>query len=215
MGFGLIEDAAQAHGATGHGQTVGSLSNLATYSFYPTKNMTTGEGGMVTGRDPDLIERVRLLRNHGMDTPLSPRPSRYECTDDRHCGSNWRMQLKKLAGWNERRRQIASIYDLHLAADVDVPKVTAGIDHVYHQYTIRSPRRADLIASCEQSGVGYGIYYPIPCHRQPSFAQYAGTETLAKTDRAADEVLSLPIRPDLTDNEIECVIAAITKGAKT
>ncbi|MDJ0925027.1 MAG: DegT/DnrJ/EryC1/StrS family aminotransferase [Acidimicrobiia bacterium] len=211
----LIEDAAQAHGAHRNGLPVGALSDLATYSFYPTKNMTTGEGGMVTSRNADLARAVSLLRNHGMER-------RYH--HDR-VGMNARMtdisaaigrtQLRKLEGWNEQRRKIAATYDRHLPSAVDVPLVADDVSHVYHQYTIRTERRDHLIAVCEASGVGYGIYYPIPCHRQPAFARYARGSTLKTSDLAADEVLSIPIRPDLADNEVERVIDAITEGCKT
>jgi dTDP-4-amino-4,6-dideoxygalactose transaminase len=210
----LIEDAAQAHGAKRAGRPVGALSHLSTYSFYPTKNMTTGEGGMVTGRNSDLVARVKLLRNHGME-------KRYHHDI---VGTNARMtdmgaaigrvQLRSIEQWNARRREIASIYDLHLAGVVTTPRVVATAEHVYHQYTLRSDRRKKIIASCEEAGVGYGIYYPIPCHRQEAFRHFASDQELAGTDRAAAEVLSVPIRPDLTDSEIERVIDAITKGAK-
>ena len=210
----LIEDAAQAHGSTRDGLPIGALSDLSTYSFYPTKNMTTGEGGMVTSRNPDLIEAVRLQRNHGMQ-----RRYHHDLV-----GTNARMtdigaaigrvQLKKIAGWNERRRAIAEIYDLHLAGIVGTPPVVANADHVYHQYTIRSEQRDAIVARCEEVGVGYGIYYPIPTHRQTAFARYATRRELVETDRAAATVLSIPIRPDLRQEDIEIVIDTITTGAK-
>ncbi len=211
----LIEDAAQAHGARRDDLPVGALSDLSTYSFYPTKNMTTGEGGMVTGRDPELVAAVKLLRNHGMER-------RYQHDS---IGTNARLtdigaaigrvQLQKLAAWNERRRAIAELYDVHLAGVVTTPTAGANVEHVYHQYTVRSDRRDLLIAACDAAGVGYGIYYPIPCHRQRAFASFAGAADLAETDRAAAEVLSIPIRPDLSDEEVERVIDAIIKGAKS
>ncbi len=211
----LIEDAAQAHGARRNGLPVGALSDLSAYSFYPTKNMTTGEGGMITGHEAALIERVRLLRNHGM-------AQRYHHDI---IGSNGRMtdmaaaigrvQLRKLPGWNDRRREIAAVYDLHLAGVVQTPRVADDTVHVYHQYTIRSGKRDSIVAACGEAGVGFGIYYPIPCHHQEAFRQYASSRELAVTDGAAAEVLSLPMRPDLTDTEIERVIDAVTKGAKS
>ncbi len=210
----LIEDAAQAHGATRAGLPVGALSDLSTYSFYPTKNMTTGEGGMVTSRNPDLIEAVKLQRNHGMQR-------RYHHD---YIGTNARMtdisaaigrvQLKKISDWNQRRSAIAEIYDLHLAGIVTTPPVLEDVDHVYHQYTIRSEQRDEILATCEEAGVGYGIYYPIPTHRQRAFARYAPAQELVETDRAAATVLSIPIRPDLSQEDIEIVIHTIATGAK-
>ena len=125
-----------------------------------------------------------------------------------------RVQLRRLDTWNRQRRAIAATYDLHLAGNVTVPFVAADAYHVYHQYTVRSASRDDLIASCEEAGVGYGIYYPIPCHQQPAFAPYTGRHPLPNTERAAQEVLSLPVRPNLTEQEIERVIDAVNEGAK-
>lgn len=211
----LIEDAAQAHGARRDGLPVGALSHLSTYSFYATKNMTTGEGGMVTSRFPDLSERIRLLRNHGMR-------KRYHHD---YVGGNARMtdmaaalgrvQLAKIPEWTNKRREVAGLYDVHLAGIVRIPQVPETVHHVYHQYTIRSDVRDHIVAACESNGVGYGIYYPIPCHRQASFAAYAGARALPETDRAAAEVLSIPVRPDLSRFEIERVIEVVSAGAKS
>ena len=210
----LIEDAAQAHGATRDGLPVGALSALSTYSFYPTKNMTTGEGGMVTGRDAELVAMAGLLRNHGMDKRYYHDIIGGNARMTDIAAAIGRIQLEQVEAWNGRRREIAATYDLHLAGIVTTPSVATDTMHVFHQYTIRSGRRDEIIASCREAGVGFGIYYPIPCHRQEAFAPYTGDE-LVETDRAAAEVLSIPIRPDLTETEIECVIDAVTKGAKT
>lgn len=214
-GLRLIEDAAQAHGARRDNLPVGALSDLATYSFYPTKNMTTGEGGMITTNNDELAQNLALLRNHGMER-------RYH--HDR-IGTNARMtdiaaaigrvQLQKLSDWNKRRRQTASIYDIHLPGSVCTPTTAPGTEHVYHQYTIRSDRRDHFVSVCEEAGVGYGIYYPIPCHLQPAFADFRTDSPLPATERAAEEVLSIPIRPDLTDREVEQVVDVITMGGKT
>jgi dTDP-4-amino-4,6-dideoxygalactose transaminase len=209
----LIEDAAQAHGAMRDGLPVGALADLATYSFYPTKNMTTGEGGMVTGNNPDLIARVKLLRNHGMEQRYHHDMVGTNARMTDMAAAIGRAQLRKVAAWNERRREIAAVYDLHLAGVVQTPQLAPATTHVYHQYTIRSEDRDAIIASCQERGVGYGIYYPIPCHRQQAFRN--GTvPDLPETDRAAEEVLSLPIRPDLKESEIERVIDAVTQGVK-
>ena len=213
-GLFLIEDAAQAHGARRDGRAVGALSDLSTYSFYPTKNMTTGEGGMVTGRDPKLVAKVKLLRNHGMEQRYHHDIVGTNARMTDLAAAIGRVQLRKIADWNARRREIAALYDLHLAGVVKSPFTARGTEHVYHQYTVRSERREHIIASCEEAGVGYGIYYPIPCHRQQAFSSFATDRELFETDRAAAEVLSVPIRPDLNDAEIERVIDAITKGAK-
>lgn len=210
----LIEDAAQAHGAKRDGLPVGALSDMSTYSFYPTKNMTTGEGGMVTSRNSELIEAVRLERNHGMAVRYH-----HDCV-----GSNARMtdigaaigrvQLSQVAGWNKRRRDIAAAYDQALGNVVATPAVVGDTEHVFHQYTIRSSRRDTLIAALTRNKIGHGIYYPIPCHRQTAFSAFSDDRTLPETDRAAAEVLSIPIRPDLTDDEIQRVVDTIKTGAE-
>ncbi|MCP4304854.1 MAG: DegT/DnrJ/EryC1/StrS family aminotransferase [bacterium] len=210
----LIEDAAQAHGAVRDGLPVGALSDFSTYSFYPTKNMTTGEGGMVTSTNPDLIEAIRLQRNHGMLRRYHHDLIGTNARMTDISAAIGRVQLTKIAGWNEQRRAIAKIYDLHLAGIVDTPPVVENADHVYHQYTIRSEQRDAIVATCEDVGVGYGIYYPIPTHRQKAFARYATGRELEETDRAAATVLSIPIRPDLQQEEIDIVIDTITTGAK-
>lgn len=213
-GLSLIEDAAQAHGAKREGMPVGKLSDLSTYSFYPTKNMTTGEGGIVTGHDHELIAKVKLLRNHGMEQRYHHDIIGTNARMTDMAAAIGRVQLGRIAAWNARRREIAAIYDLHLAGVVKTPFTASETEHVYHQYTVRSERREHIIESCRESGVGYGIYYPIPCHRQQAFRSFATEQELVETDRAAAEVLSVPIRPDLTETEVERVIDAITKGAK-
>jgi perosamine synthetase len=214
-GLILIEDAAQAHGARRDGLPVGALSELSSYSFYPTKNMTTGEGGMITGHEPALIERAKLLRNHGMAKRYHHDMIGTNARMTDLAAAIGRVQLRNLKGWNDRRREIAAMYDLHLAGVVTTPYVADDTLHVYHQYTIRSSKRDSIMAACSEAGIGFGIYYPIPCHRQEAFRQYQSKRELPVTDAAAAEVLSLPMRPDLTDTEIERVVDAVTKGAKT
>ena len=210
----LIEDAAQAHGASRSGAPVGALSDLSTYSFYPTKNMTTGEGGMVTARDAELAAAVALLRNHGMDKRYHHDRVGMNARMTDIAAAIGRVQLAKLQDWNQRRRTIAAIYDLHLAGTVEIPRLAAGVHHVYHQYTVRTERRDHFTAVCDREGIGYGIYYPIPCHRQPAFADHAPDRLLPETDRAANEVVSLPIRPDLTDAEVDRIVETIVTGGK-
>lgn len=208
----LIEDAAQAHGARRNGKTVGALSDMATYSFYPTKNMTTGEGGMVTAHEPELIDAVKLYRNHGMERRYHHDlvGSNARMTDI--AAAIGRVQLRNLPEWNERRREIAGMYDSKLTGSVTTPAVAADTYHVYHQYTIRSIHRDAIIDSLQRHHIGFGVYYPIPCHRQKAFAAFAPSHELPETDTAAAEVLSLPMRPDLTDQEIGSVIDAVVEG---
>jgi dTDP-4-amino-4,6-dideoxygalactose transaminase len=214
-GLLLIEDAAQAHGARLHGRPAGALGDLGAFSFYATKNMTTGEGGMIVTADAEVAHMARLLRNHGMER-------RY---DHQIVGANARMtdlaaaigrvQLRRLHRWNATRRAIARRYDAELRG-VRIPAVAAGVEHAYHQYTLRSPDRDRLSTRLRARGVGCEVYYPVPIHRQRAYALAADVPGshlpeihLPETDLAAAEVLSIPIRPDLTDAEVDTVIRAV------
>ena len=211
-GVAVVEDAAQAHGAAIGDRRSGSWG-AGTFSFYPTKNMTTGEGGMVTTADAEVAERMRLLREHGMKV-------RYHHDV---VGFNFRMtdlaaaiglaQLPKLAGFNERRRAIAARYDAELRG-VITPVVRPGVTHVYHQYTIRVAGRDAFAERLKERGVGSAIYYPIPVHRQkPFLALGHGDERYPVTERLTEQVLSIPVHPSLTDDEIATVIGAVNETA--
>jgi perosamine synthetase len=207
-GLALVEDAAQSHGAAIGDRRSGSWG-AGCFSFYPTKNMTTGEGGMVTTADPAVADRARLMREHGMRVRY-----RHEMV-----GYNFRMtdihasiglaQLAKLPGYNARRRQIAARYDRELRG-VITPRVLPGVTHVYHQYTIRVNRRDEFVDRLKERGVGTGIYYPIPVHRQKPLLELGyGDLPFPVSERLCGEVLSIPVHPSLTDDEVETVIAAV------
>jgi perosamine synthetase len=211
-GLALIEDAAQAHGAAVDGRKSGTWGAGA-FSFYPTKNMTTGEGGMLTTSDAAYADRVRLLREHGMKV-------RYHHDI---VGYNFRMtdiaaaiglaQLPKLPGYNERRRAIAARYDAELSG-VITPFVRPGVSHVYHQYTIRVSERDVFAERLKERGVGSAIYYPIPVHRQkPFIAMGYGDGSFPVTDRLTAQVLSIPVHPALSEEEVDAVIAAVNATA--
>lgn len=211
-GLAVVEDACQAHGAA-IGDRKSGTWGAGTFSFYPTKNMTTGEGGMVTTDDGDLAERIRLLREHGMKV-------RYHHDV---LGFNFRMtdiaasiglaQLPKLAGYNERRRAIAARYDAELRG-VITPWVRPGVTHVYHQYTVRVSERDAFAERLKERGVGSAIYYPIPVHRQkPFLALGYGAERYPVTERLTEEVLSIPVHPGLSDDEVATVIGAVNQTA--
>ncbi len=213
-GLAVIEDAAQAHGA-GIGDRRSGTWGAGAFSFYPTKNMTTGEGGMVTTHDAGLAERVRLLREHGMKV-------RYHHDI---VGYNFRMtdlaaaiglaQLPKLAEYNARRQSIAARYDAELRGVV-TPRVRPGATHVYHQYTIRVNRRDAFADALTERGVGSGIYYPIPVHRQKPFVALGyGDGSFPVTDRLTEQVLSIPVHPSLSDDEVSTVIGVVNETAST
>jgi perosamine synthetase len=211
-GLALIDDACQAHGADIDGRRVGSWGTAA-FSFYPTKNMTTGEGGIVTTGDAALAERVRLLREHGMRI-------RYH---HELVGYNFRMtdvhasiglaQLPRLDGFNERRRAIAARYRRELEG-VRLPTERPGARHVYHQFTLRSSARDAFAEALHARGVGSAIYYPIPVHRQAPYAALGyDRQRFPVSERLSEEVLSIPVHPGLSDAEVDEVVAAVNETA--
>jgi dTDP-4-amino-4,6-dideoxygalactose transaminase len=209
-GLAVVEDACQAHGATLHGRPVGSFGEAGCFSFYPTKNMHALEGGMVSTGDPHLARTLRLLRNQGME-------QRYE---NEIVGANMRMtdvaaavgreQLKQLPAWTEQRRTNAKVLDSRIAG-LSVPHEADGARHVYHQYTVRVPGglRDSVQQDLARQGIGSTVYYPTPIHRLRTY-QDQGRPSLPETDRAAAEVLSLPVHPTLGQAELERIAQAVS-----
>jgi perosamine synthetase len=202
-GVPVLEDAAQAHGAAYRGRPVGALGRAAMFSFTPTKNITTGEGGIVTTDDGDLAARLRLLRNHGQTATY-----RHEVL-----GYNWRItemqaamgvvQLSKLDRIIERKQRNAAWMDRRLdgVGGVRPPVARADRTHVYMLYTLRVPERRDeLLRALLDAGIEARVYFP-PAHRQPVFA--AAGAPLPVTDAAAGEILSLPFHPRITAADLE------------
>jgi perosamine synthetase len=211
-GLAMVEDAAQAHGAAIGDRRSGSWG-AGTFSFYPTKNMTTGEGGMITTADERLAERMRLLREHGMKVRYHHDVVGYNFRMTDLAAAIGLAQLPKLAGFNERRRAIAARYDAELAG-VITPAVRPGVTHVYHQYTIRVAGRDAFADRLKERGVGSAIYYPIPVHRQkPLEALGYATQRYPVTERLTEQVLSIPVHPSLTDDEVATVIGGVNETA--
>ena len=211
-GIRIFEDAAQAHGASWGGRRVGTFGTFGMFSLYPTKNMTSVEGGMVSCVDDDLARRVRLLRNQGMERPYENElVGLNNRMTDVHA-SIGRVQLTKLAGWTAQRQANARFLDENLEGVV-VPPIAAGAVHVYHQYTIRVGKDRDGVAKAlrEEYGVGTGVYYPVPNHRLRSFNQQVD---LPETERAAAEVLSLPVHPSLSQPDLEVIVHAVNTVVK-
>jgi perosamine synthetase len=210
-GLALFEDAAQAHGATFDGRPVGTFGTFGMFSLYPTKNMTSGEGGMVSC-DGDVARRIRLLRNQGMERQYENELVGFNNRmTDIHAAIG-RVQLTRLAGWTADRQRNAAFLDSHLE-NVVVPPVREGSTHVYHQYTIRVEGDRDRMVKAlrEEHGIGTGVYYPIPNHRLPSFGLDLD---LPETERAAREVISLPVHPSLSSYDLERIAEAVNTVAK-
>lgn len=211
-GIQLFEDAAQAHGATWQGRPVGSFGTFGMFSLYPTKNMTSGEGGMVSCATPELVRKVQVLRNQGMEKRYENEVVGFNVRmTDLHAAIG-RVQLTKLPGWTKQRQENAAFLSANLQG-VGIPQVAEGATHVWHQYTIRVPQDRDAFAAAlaSEHGVGSGVYYPIPNHQLPSF----GLEyDLPETAKACAEVLSLPVHPALSQEDLERVVAGVNAVAK-
>lgn len=214
-GLAIYEDAAQAHGASWNGRPVGTIGDFAMFSLYPTKNMTSGEGGMVTCANDTIARNVRVLRNQGMEKQYENEVIGFNARmTDIHAAIG-RVQLTKVDGWTAQRQQNAAVLNAGLAglAGVTTPKVADGVVHVYHQYTIRlDPAERDRIRTAlqDEHGIGSGVYYPIPNHRLPSLTHFAPGLELPETEKAASEVLSLPVHPSLSAGDLERIVEAVT-----
>jgi dTDP-4-amino-4,6-dideoxygalactose transaminase len=219
----IIEDAAQAIGAKWRGRSAGSLGAAATFSFYPTKNLSAyGDAGMVTTSDLNLAGHMRNLRNHGSPRRYHHEEFGWNCRMDAIQAAILRVKLPHIEIWNQQRRQRAATYDRLLAdaglasKGVDSPvkpvKISPHAFHVFHQYVIRAQRRDELRKFLADRNIGTEVYYPIPLHLQPCFA-YLGYSAgdLPESERAAAEVLALPIFPELTESEQESVVESIAE----
>ena len=213
-GIALYEDAAQAHGASLDGRQVGTFGAFAMFSLYPTKNMTSGEGGMIAAADDEIARAARLLRNQGMERQYENEVVGFNARmTDIHAAIG-RVQLTKVDAWTATRQANAGFLDANLRG-VIVPPVAEGAVHVYHQYTIRvaDDRDGFVKALREEHNVGSGVYYPIPNHRLPSLAPYAPGLDLPETEKAAREVVSLPVHPSLTQADLERIVTAVNAVA--
>ncbi|MCR1984363.1 DegT/DnrJ/EryC1/StrS family aminotransferase [Cellulosimicrobium cellulans] len=214
-GLLLFEDAAQAHGATLDGRPVGSFGTFAMFSLYPTKNMTSGEGGMVSCATDDVARNVRLLRNQGMERQYANEVVGFNARmTDVHAAIG-RVQLTKVQGWTADRQRNAAFLTANLEGVV-TPPVADGAVHVYHQYTIRVADDRDGVVTAlrEEHGVGSGVYYPIPNHRLESLRHFAPGLDLPETEIAAQQVISLPVHPSLTQADLDRIVAAVNTVVK-
>ena len=215
----LIEDACQAHGAGIDGRKAGALGVDATFSFYPTKNITTGEGGMVTTDDDMVAEKVTMLRQHGATERYHHDILGYNFRMTEIAAAIGRAQLKKLDHWNEVRRRNASLLDEGLAGTpgVRTPRERPGCRHVYHQYTVFIEGDRDRFRErLQELGVGSAVHYAVPVHRQPLYRDLGyGSVSMPQSERAADHVLSLPVHPGVSESDLERIVEAVRKVAAT
>jgi len=211
-GVQVFEDAAQAHGASLDGTPVGAFGSFAMFSLYPTKNMTSGEGGMVSAANDHVERTLRLLRNQGMERQYHNELVGFNARmTDIHAAIG-REQLKKVDGWTAQRQQNAAFLSANLEGVV-TPPVAEGAVHVYHQYTVRVPEDRDGFSAAlkEQYNVGSGMFYPVPNHQLLPFQVDVD---LPETATAAAQCLSLPVHPSLSQGDLERIVEAVNALAK-
>ena len=211
-GMQVFEDAAQAHGASLHGTPVGAFGSFGMFSLYPTKNMTSGEGGMVSVANDEIERLMRLYRNQGMQRQYENEVVGFNARmTDIHAAIG-RVQLTKVGGWTKQRQENAAFLSANIKG-VTTPPVADGAVHVYHQYTIRVPQDRDGMAKAlkEEHNIGSGMFYPVPNHRLAPFKVDAD---LPETERAAKECLSLPVHPSLSQDDLERIVTAVNALAK-
>lgn len=217
-GLLVIEDACQAHGAAIGHRKAGALGVSASFSFYPTKNMTTAEGGMVTTDDDAIAQKVGVLRQHGATHRYLHDVLGYNFRMTDISAAIGRTQLAKLDRFNERRRRNASVLDEGLAgvSGVTAPRERPGYRHVYHQYTVRIAADRDRFANrLREEGVGTAVHYPIPVHAQPLYQELGYRDvSLPLAEDAAAHVLSLPVHPALSDSDLDRIVEAVRKVSK-
>jgi dTDP-4-amino-4,6-dideoxygalactose transaminase len=209
----VIEDAAQAHGARYKGRSAGSIGDIGCFSFYPSKNLGAyGEGGAVTTSNPEYARTLRMLRDWGQDRKYHHSLHGYNYRMEGFQGAILRVKLRHLERWTETRRAIVKTYNEHLAgADVVRPAEMPWARHVYHLYTLRTDNRNALQAALLNDGIQTGIHYSTPVHLQPAYTALGyGPGSFPESEKAAKEVLSLPLYPELTDHQIEAVCEALT-----
>jgi dTDP-4-amino-4,6-dideoxygalactose transaminase len=206
----IIEDACQAHGAKYKEQCVGSFGT-ACFSLYATKNITTIEGGMLVTNYSDVAELARCIRNHGCKSAYDHVMLGYNMRMTDMAAAIGLVQIEKLNNWNAIRRANAAYLTEHLSGikGVVTPKIRENAEHVFHQYTIRVPNRDLAVKKLASCGIGTGVYYPTPIHQQPLYQKLGYTDVLSIAEQASKEVLSLPVHPSVTKDDLECIVDTV------
>ncbi len=211
----VIEDACQAHGAMENGKHAGSFG-IGTFSFYPTKNMTTSEGGMITTNDTEIDAIAHMIRSHGSKQRYLHEMLGYNSRMTDISAAIGLIQLNKLDDFNQKRMENARYLSAGLKgfAGIEIPQIRSGCTHVFHQYTIRvtgecKHERDQLVKLLGEEGIGTGIYYPIPIHKQPLYTNLGYTDSLINTEIASRQVISLPVHPSVSLEELDHIIKTI------
>ena len=215
----VIEDAAQAHGAVYNDKRTGSIGNAGCFSFYPTKNMTTGEGGMITTNSDEIAEAARMFRAHGESERYTHVVLGYNFRMTDIAAAIGIVQLKKLDTLNVKRIKNAIYLTEHIKKidGIEPPYAPENVRHVFHQYTIRvdSSKREDMIKFLNDEGVGTGIHYPKPVYAQKLYKDLGITASCPEAEKAASEVISIPVHPSVSPEDLEKIVAVLEKASKT
>ncbi len=215
-GVAVIEDAAQSHGALYKGRRCGGLSAWAAFSFYPGKNLGAyGDAGMITSSDGEGIDRLRSLANHGRSGKHLHNEEGFNCRLDAIQAAVLRVKLRHLDQWNAERRRAAAWYTERLAglADVSIPGTAPWAEHVFHLYVVRVPERDRLFERMQADGIGVGLHYPVPLHLQPAYAHLGhGRGDFPVTEEVCSEILSLPIYPEITEDQVDQVVESLRRS---
>jgi dTDP-4-amino-4,6-dideoxygalactose transaminase len=213
----VIEDACQAHGAEYQGCRTGSLGDIGCFSFYCTKNLGGyGEGGIITTSDPELAKACRMLRDHGQNTKYYHAMIGMNARLDEIQAAILNVKMPHLSDWTANRRSIARIYDANLPASIIKPRQMPWAKHVYHVYCVRSAHREQLQEWLGSKGISCGMHYPVPVHLQEAWRHYRGESySLPVTEKIVGEILSLPMYPELTDEEVSYVCECIQEFAES
>lgn len=211
-GLTVIADSAQAHGAAINDQRVGSIAKAAAFSFYPSKNMTTGEGGIVTTNDDEVAARARMVRNHGMNTRYYHEIIGFNYRMTNLCAAIGVVQMDYIEDWTQKRIENADFLTEGIKT-MRPPVTRHGYRHVFHQYTVVAPQGADrdaMVAQLNERGIGTRVYYPLPIHRQPVFQELGYTNlSLPVTEDLTARVFSLPVHPSLSREDLERIVAEV------
>jgi dTDP-4-amino-4,6-dideoxygalactose transaminase len=211
-GLRVIDDAAQAHGAEYRGRRVGVLADASAWSFYPSKNLGAyGDAGAVTTNDPELARRLRMLRNYGEEERYYHTIRGFNSRLDEIQAALLRVKLRHLDAWNDRRREIAAHYAERIHhPEIRLPAEAPWARHVYHLYVVRAPRRDALREHLAAREIGSQIHYPVPIYRQQAYAHLGVPPgDCPEAERAMAEILSIPVYPELTEEQVEAVVEGV------
>ena len=213
----VLEDAAQAHGATWLGKGAGQWADAACFSFYPGKNLGAwGDGGAVLSRNQELIERIQMRANHGRTAKYEHQFEGINSRLDGLQAAILRVKLRHLSEWNKARRQVAAWYDdlLDGVHGVQLPVTRPEAEHVFHLYVVQVEQRDKVLSGLKRNGIGAGVHYPIPLHEQPAYRYLElAPESLPRTHEVAPRVLSLPIFPEMTFEQVQRVVKVLLDHA--